>query len=257
MPTLWCKQRAFDNISAILWDKDGTLADSHPFLQQLAKLRSQQLENRVPGIGAPLTAAFGCQPDAYDPTGLMAVGTRYENEIAAAAYIAARGRSWTESLQLARQAFGESDRQVSRKANFTPPFPGISRLLQSLRETGLKVAVLSGDTTANIQDFLACYGLSPWVDWCAGSEAEPIKPDPRMVWQACESLTVTPEQAIVIGDSGLDYQLALNGNVRAFISVTWGGSPPIAGADAVIESPAQLTIRSLLEESPQAGNTLR
>ena len=243
MATLWCKDVCLENVSAVLFDKDGTLADSHGFLKQLATTRSQLLEQWTPGIAPQLLAAFGCPGDAYDPAGLMAVGTRYENEIAAATYIAAAGRSWGESLKIAKIAFSESDRHFTRKATYTPPFSGIRELLETLHTNGIKLAVLSGDTTANVQDFINCYGLQALISWCAGSECPPVKPDPLMLWQACQKLGITPDQSVVIGDSILDYQLAHQGNAQAFISVTWGSSPAIKDADIVLDHPKQLQLK--------------
>ncbi|MDB9528912.1 HAD family hydrolase [Oscillatoria sp. CS-180] len=241
MITIKAKDSIFEDIAAILWDKDGTLADSHGFLQELAKARSRYLNQHSPGIEQALMRAFGCA-EAYDPTGLMAVGTRYDNEIAAAAYIAATGKPWAEALDLAQQGFAESDRSFTRKADFTPPFSGIVELLSNLWDSGLKLAVLSGDTTANIQDFLLRYDLVNYVTWCAGSEAPPVKPNPQMVWTACENLGISPENSLVVGDSKLDGQLAEASGAGGFISVTWGGSPAIAGADAVLDHPEQLTV---------------
>ncbi|MEM9092960.1 MAG: HAD family hydrolase, partial [Cyanobacteria bacterium P01_F01_bin.53] len=82
MVALCCNDIGFKNIEAVLFDKDGTLADSHAFLKKLAGTRAYLLEQQVPGVADSLMAAFGCQGEAYDPAGLMAVGTRYENEIA-------------------------------------------------------------------------------------------------------------------------------------------------------------------------------
>jgi phosphoglycolate phosphatase len=242
MATLDCKGTVFEDIEAVLWDKDGTLADSHAFLRKLAQARSRQVAQQIPGIEPALMAAFGCEAGRYDPAGLMAVGTRYDNEIAAAAYIAATGRSWAESVQLAQVAFQESDRRFTRKADFTPPFVGIPELMHHWHQQGLKMAVLSGDTTANIQDFLERYALSPFVLWSAGSEAPPTKPDPQMAWMACQQLAVAPDRCLIIGDSELDSQLARNSGSRGFISVTWGGSPAIATADAVLDTVAQFAI---------------
>lgn len=244
MAKLFCQDVCFEDVEAVLFDKDGTLADSHGFLKTLAATRSQLIENAIPGIAPQLMAAFGCTGIAYDARGLMAVGTRYENEVAAAAYVAATGKSWSEAREIVRVAFVESDRVGDRKASCTPPFVGIPSLLMGLRTSGLKLAVLSGDTTANIRDFLACYELSPFIDWYAGSEAPPIKPDPQMLWEACKQLDVSPQKSLVVGDAVLDYQLAQKGNAQAFISVTWGGSPAVEAADAVISTPLQLRVLS-------------
>ncbi|MEM6437849.1 MAG: HAD family hydrolase [Cyanobacteria bacterium P01_D01_bin.115] len=242
MVTVRCRDLTFEHIAAILWDKDGTLADSHAFLRKLAESRSQTLAHQFPNIQVPLMAAFGCADDQYDAAGLMAVGTRYENEIAAATYIAATGKPWAEAVSLAQVAFAESDRRFVRKADFTPPFPEIPNLLRQGQQQGLKQAVLSGDTTDNIADFLRRYDLHGAVDSWAGSEAPPVKPDPQMAWTACEQLGILPENCLVIGDSELDQQLARRSGCRGFVSVTWGGSPAIAGADAVLEQPQQCRI---------------
>ncbi len=240
MAKLWCNDTCFENISAILFDKDGTLADSHTFLKELASVRSRLLDQQVSGVGAPLMAAFGCLAGTYDPAGLMAVGTRYENEIAAATYVAATGKPWADALDIARAVFAESDRHFTRKAKFTPPLPAIVTLLQHLHEAGIKLAVLSGDTTAHIRDFLACYDLDAIVTWCAGSEKPPAKPDPRMLQEACHQLGVASHESLVVGDSALDCQLARQGQARGFVSVTWGGGPAIATADAIVSHPSQM-----------------
>ncbi|NEQ44222.1 MAG: HAD family hydrolase [Leptolyngbya sp. SIOISBB] len=238
--TVQCGKTCFPQIAAILWDKDGTLADSHGFLRELAHQRSHHLDQQVPGIYDDLMTAFGCVDGQYDPTGLMAVGTRYENEVAAAAYVVATGKAWTDSLKLAQTTFAECGRDFRHKADLTPPFSGIVALLRQASEMGLKQAVLSGDSTSNIQKFLTRYGMAPLIEWVAGSEAPPVKPDPQMVWTACEQLEVAPEHCLVIGDSGHDGELARRSDCRGFISVTWGGSPAIAGADAVLTEPQQL-----------------
>ena len=96
--------RVFRNIEAVIFDKDGTLEDSQSYLRELGIKRARLIDAQIPGIGEPLLMAFGMQNNQLDPAGLMAVGSRYENEIAAAAYIAETGRSWFESLAIARSS---------------------------------------------------------------------------------------------------------------------------------------------------------
>lgn len=242
MVTLVCQGKQFEDIAAVLFDKDGTLADSHRFLHQLAVARSKYLEQRVPDVEQALMAAFGCDERTCSASGLMAVGTRYENEIAAATYVAAKGARWGEALEVAQQAFATADQQLSRKAIATPPFAGILPMVEKMAHHGVKLAVLSGDTTANVQDFLDYHALTHFIHWCAGSEKVPRKPDPQMLWQACQQLQVLPEQSLVIGDSVLDRQLAHQGKAKAFISVTWGGSTAIEGADAIAHAPNDLHV---------------
>ena len=50
MATISCKQNIFKNIEAIIFDKDGTLADSESFLRQLALKRAALVSEQVPGL---------------------------------------------------------------------------------------------------------------------------------------------------------------------------------------------------------------
>lgn len=229
------------NVGGIVWDKDGTLADSFPFLLDLAQRRVACIKKQVLGLQTSLLTAWGTN-GALDPTGLMAVGTRHENEIAAAAYIAAQGYGWVAALDLAREAFAAADQAVASKASLTPPFPGITPLLETCHSLGLPMAVISGDTTAHVTEFLQQYGLDRWITWSRGSNRDLAKPDPALFHQACDRLGVAPDQVWVIGDSDLDGVFARQGGAAGWISVTWGGSPPSATADAVVDQVSQLTV---------------
>ncbi|HEY9707367.1 MAG TPA: HAD family hydrolase, partial [Oculatellaceae cyanobacterium] len=132
MVTIRCRDITFPNIQAIIFDKDGTLEDSQVFLRELGQKRSRLIDAQIPGIGEPLLMAFGINGDTLDPTGLMAVGSRRESEIAAAAYIAETGRGWLESLAIAHNAFEEADRYLKETANTSPLFAGSLEVLKFL-----------------------------------------------------------------------------------------------------------------------------
>ena len=91
MTLIQCGTTRFENIEAVIFDKDGTLANSQIFLRNLAQKRARLIDAQIPGVQEPLLMAFGVESDRLNPAGLMAVGTRLENEIAAAAYVAETG----------------------------------------------------------------------------------------------------------------------------------------------------------------------
>ncbi|MEB3267499.1 MAG: HAD family hydrolase [Leptolyngbya sp.] len=229
-------------VGGIVWDKDGTLADSLPFLLDLAHRRAGCLEQQVPGVRSDLLKAWGAAA-GLDPAGLMAVGTREDNAVAAAAYVAAQGVGWVAALDLAHQAFRAADQTAPHKASVTPPFPGIAALLAACHQAGIPMAVLSGDTTDHVQDFLHHYGLHRWITWSRGSDREMAKPNPRLLQQACDRLGVPADQVWVVGDSALDGVMARQGGAAGWISVTWGGSPPDASADGVVNSIADIGVQ--------------
>jgi phosphoglycolate phosphatase-like HAD superfamily hydrolase len=110
MISIDCLSHKFTDIQAIIFDKDGTLEDSGDYLRNLAQKRARLIDAQIPGVGEPLLMAFGVTDRGLDPAGLQAVGSRYENEIAAAAYIAETGRGWSAALEIVKGAFEEVDR---------------------------------------------------------------------------------------------------------------------------------------------------
>jgi phosphoglycolate phosphatase len=228
----------FSAIEAVLFDKDGTLADSQAFLRSLGQKRARLIDAQIPGVQEPLLMAFGLDGERLNPAGLLAVGSRLENEIAAAAYIAETGRDWIEALTLVRSAFGEADRVFQRKADSTPLFDGALDTLKALSAAGIKVGIVSADTTANVSDFVARYELEAWVHVALGIDQGPGKPDPTIFYQACTALKVAPEHVLAIGDSTADIEMAKAAKAAGCVAVTWGWTQraSLLQADAVIAS---------------------
>lgn len=222
MRTIQCGSVQFSNIRAVFFDKDGTLADSQDYLKQLGQRRIRLIDAQVPGTQEPLLMAFGLQGNTLDPAGLLAVGSRKENEIAAAAYIAETGQGWVESLHMARSAFAEADQLLGRKAKYTRLFPGSLAQLQALSSADIKVGILSADSTANVRDFVQYYHLEELVQWAIGADEGPSKPDPTMFWAACEALGVAPASTLMVGDSTADLEMGRSAGAAGCIGVTWG-----------------------------------
>ncbi len=128
MVTIKCGNTKFSHIQAILFDKNGTLEDSEVYLRSLGQKCARIIDAQIPGIGEPLLMAFGIDRNRLDPAGLIAVASRRETEVAAAAYIAETGRTWFESLKIARQSLAEADVYVRQTP--APLFPGSLEILQ-------------------------------------------------------------------------------------------------------------------------------
>lgn len=228
MVTIKCQAVEFLGVKAVILDKDGTLANSQDYLRQLGQKRARLIDAQVPGVQEPLLLAFGLEGSCINPAGLLAVGSRQENVIAAAAYVAETGRNWIDALHLVRSAFAEADQMLPRKSDSTPLFEGSVSLLKSLAAAGLKIGVLSADSTANVKDFLDRYHLNEWVQLGMGTDNGPHKPDPAPFWQACEKLGVPPDQVLMIGDAMTDLEMANAAGAAGSIGVTWGWTGAIA-----------------------------
>ena len=237
--TIRCRDVTFPNIQAVIFDKDGTLEDSQVFLRELGQKRSRLIDAQIPGIGEPLLMAFGINGNTLDPTGLMAVGSRRECEIAAAAYVAETGRGWLEALAIAKSAFEEADRYLKEDANTSPLFAGSLEVLKILSEKGLILGILSAARTARVQAFVKRHGLEPYIKLQQGVDEGPSKPDPALFLQACQTLGVAPASTLMVGDSGGDIEMAKRAGAAGCIGICWG-TPAAAHLETADIAIAQL-----------------
>ncbi|NJM70619.1 MAG: HAD family hydrolase [Scytonema sp. RU_4_4] len=233
MATIQCKNVTFSNIQAILFDKNGTLEDSEADLRAFALRGVRIIDAQIPGIGEPLLMAFGVNGDRLDPAGLIAVASRRETEVAAAAYIAETGRSWFESLTIARQALDDAEKYLGNTAS--PLFVGSLEVLKSLSKAGLKLGILSAATTDEVRAFVQSHQLSDEIQLTMGVDEGPSKPDPVLFLQACLALGVQPSATLMVGDSVGDMQMARHAKAAGCIGITWiGKAENVKGADVVI-----------------------
>lgn len=234
MVTIRVKDAVFEGIKAFIFDKDGTLANSETFLRSLGQRRSRLIDAQIPGVQEPLLMAYGLEQNYINPSGLLAVGSRLENEIASAAYVAETGRDWAESLAIVQQSFQEADAVMQRKAEQTPLFEGMVDWLNALNGAGIKLGILSSDTPENVQDFTHCYRIEEQFQIQVGASIPPGKSDPTVLSILCQQLGVEPGEVLIIGDSQLDMQLARNAKTAGGIGVTWGWSKPPQLTDASV-----------------------
>ncbi|MEM9508144.1 MAG: HAD family hydrolase [Cyanobacteria bacterium P01_E01_bin.35] len=219
--TIACQDLKFNNIAAIIFDKDGTLENSASYWLLVAAERARLIDAQIPGVGEPLKMAFGILDRNLDPHGLMAVGSRYENEIAAAAYIAETGKSWCESKEIAHSAFTEvaESKYLSKNPKSAPLYDDVRETLQSLKNRELKIGILSADSTQEVTAFVTNHQLQDYLQLCMGIDNEMTKPDPRLFLQACEKLQVLPEQTLMIGDTAADMVMAQTAGAAGRIGI--------------------------------------
>ena len=239
---------------AIVFDKDGTLADSHNFLWQLACLRIGLCADLLRSQGIELTtsqvqslrSSLGVDRSRLDPEGLMATATRLANQQVAVDWLLEAGYPEEGVVNRVVECFQIADRQLWPKARYTPPFSGTPDLLKHLTEGGIPVGVLSSDGQANVGEFLSYYRIADYVQAWRGTEiGEPSKPSPSLFYQVCHHLGVEPCHTLVVGDSRVDYQLAQRAGAAGFISVSeaWG-RPPVVGAKWVVYSWQDLQVEA-------------
>jgi phosphoglycolate phosphatase len=124
----------------------------------------------------------------------------------------------------------------------TKPYDGINELLNTLKQQGFKIAVLSnkphGFTVELAEHFFE------GIDFILGQQDSiPKKPDPAGVNIILKELKLSKEDCIYLGDSGVDMQTAKAAGMTA-VGVLWGFREKEEllenGADYLIEKPQDL-----------------
>ncbi|MEA5451697.1 HAD family hydrolase [Leptolyngbya sp. CCNP1308] len=244
-----CGQQQIANVEAIVFDKDGTLANSHHLLQRTALARAEACAAAA-GAGDDLIQAlldcFGVSAHSIDPDGLMAAGTREANKQGAVTVLVKAGHPLEQATEWVADCFAAVNAARNGKAAYTPPFEGTAAMLKRLSQSPLKIGVLSSDSPAFVEEFLTYYDLLSWVDeWQGTGPEDPPKPDPTLLGVLCDRLQVSVARTLVVGDSWADLALAKQAKAAGFVSVSepWGRSP-VPGATLVLSQWDDLAVET-------------
>ena len=142
-----------------------------------------------------------------------------------------------KSLEIFMEHYNE------HKNDNTAPYEDIIPLLKELKRKGIKLAVATNKAHIAAKPLIE-NTFSGLFDEIAGQkENVPTKPNPQIVFELLENLSVTPDECLFVGDSGVDMQTAKNANITA-IGVLWGFRKKEEllqdGADEIISSPLEL-----------------
>jgi phosphoglycolate phosphatase-like HAD superfamily hydrolase len=103
-----------------------------------------------------------------------------------------------------------------------PTFDGMRALVAACKAAGARVGVFTGAGRLYGGSRLARMDLAGLVDaFVAADEVPATKPDPAGLVELCRRLAVGPETSVYVGDSPLDLQCAHRAGVTA-VGVTWG-----------------------------------
>lgn len=118
----------------------------------------------------------------------------------------------------------------------SPLFPGIPALLDRLSEReNLLLGIATGKSRRGLAALLDGHGLTRRFVTTQVADDHPSKPHPSMIFTALMEAGVDAADAVMIGDTSYDMDMARAAGVRG-IGVTWGYHRPeaLAAASAVV-----------------------
>ncbi len=181
----------------IVWDWDGTLADSTSMIARVLVAAAEQ-------VGLPTLALTKARQ-------VIGLGLR-------------------ESIH---SLFGEiSDEQAQALAKqYTinyyaneqaiPLFEGAAALIAELTKRGYKQAIATGKGRRGLNSDLERLAIAKYFQATRTVDECFSKPHPQMLDELMDLLVATPERTLMIGDSTYDLQMAQNAGVQS-LAVTFG-----------------------------------
>lgn len=212
---------------AILFDLDGTLADTAPDLA--AAVNS-------------LRIARGLAPAPYEE--LRPVASAGARGLIGAAFALSPGDDGYEDLRIA--FLNNYADAIAEKSSL---FAGVTALLQELNDNGLSWGIVTNKAARFTDLLVPQIGLQHAQCVISGDTTPHSKPHPEPLFEAARRLALAPEDCWYVGDDLRDIQAGRAAGM-ATIAAAWGycgkSEPVTWSADAIADTP--LKIIELLRE---------
>jgi len=210
-------------IEAVLFDLDGTLADSAPDLGAALNLLLVE-EGR-----APLPLAQTRPYTSNGVRGLLDVGFGIAPDHETYAALAKRFLNHYESIL----------------CQGTTLFPGIPELLAALDERGVRWGIVTNKMQRFTLPLTDSLGLRHGAACIVSGDSSPrFKPHPEPLWLACSAAQVLPSRCLYVGDDLRDIQAGRNAGLGT-IAAAYGylgrdTAPDTWQADAIVTQTGQI-----------------
>lgn len=230
-------------VSAVAFDKDGTLFEAVSFWRYIDGLRKAAF---VAQVGEEHAAAWGqlmgITDGDVDHAGVLAVATMQEEITMVAGLIyQLKAWPWVRCKQVAAAIFQTADAELEVEQAFRR-VAGVPAIFDKLAAAGLYTGILTSDSAPRTERCLDMLKVRGQMDFIVTPESvRNGKPDPEMVHTACERLGIRPGELAVVGDSVVDMRMARQAGSLAVGIITYEGS------EAELAPEADMLIRSIEE----------
>lgn len=185
------------NYDLVIFDWDGTLMDSTRLIARSLRDACRDLGAPVPSeeqalfvIGLNMADTFDLVAPTLDEAGRALLSERYRHHFLANEHEAAL-------------------------------YDGAREMVVQLHGAGTRLAVATGKARRGLERALDSSGLRQWFEATRCADEGFAKPHPGMLLMLLEKTGVAPENALMVGDTTHDLELAVNAGVDA-VAVSYG-----------------------------------
>jgi len=246
----------------VVLDKDGTLVAFDVLWHAWFDAWQDALTARIglsAALRAELDAALGVDPltRAWDPRGPLTLASTAEIGLLLAGSLYRHlDVPWDMAVPLVQEAERDAREELATR-DLVQPIGDVRGWLQRLRAAGLLLALATTDERASTEQNLAKLGLESFFQAVVcGDDGIPLKPAPDMALAVCRRLGVAPADAIMVGDTIADLDMARRAGFARAIGVTSGANSAQAlapHADLVIPDIHAIEVRGDGDASTEEG----
>ena len=216
-----------EQIDAVLFDKDGTLIDSHVYWGRIIEKRSYALIKKL-GLNDEIhpelckKMGFFLEKRILLPEGPIALVSREKVIEVLVNFLVEQGiaATFTEIDKLFIEVHSDFLNEIN---SYIKILPGVEELLKKIKDKKIKTAVVTTDSIKNTKEIVKLLNIDKYFDLLLGKEATPlpkISGKPALI--ALEQLNIEPARAIAIGDSPMDITMAKQAHLKAAVAVALG-----------------------------------
>lgn len=132
---------------------------------------------------------------------------------------------------------------AEHSADKTRPYHGVCGMMQRVRESGVKLVILSNKADGAVKKLCEKYFTGLYDEALGERTGIPRKPDPSSVYEIMARYGMSQTETVYIGDSEVDVKTARNAKIDGLF-VTWGfRSPEVLkenGAERIFDLPGEV-----------------
>ncbi|PMD68034.1 HAD family hydrolase [Companilactobacillus nuruki] len=200
----------------ILFDVDGTLIDTEKTI-----IKSWQ---------KTLKTVFNITPPAEDLFYVLGIpGTKAVKKYSTS----------SKQDQLLLDLWEENDHEMF---HYSELFKNIEQILKKLKSKNIQLGIVTSRTDKEMQLVLDNFPIQEYFDtFITASKTKLHKPNPEPILKAIDTLNISPQNTLYVGDSIYDFQCARNAKVD-FALAGWGAkdNPEFSKVDYFLKQPSEL-----------------
>jgi beta-phosphoglucomutase len=119
--------------------------------------------------------------------------------------------------------------------------PGVTHWLETLYQSGVRMAVGSSAPMANVEVLVDETGIRPYFQALVSANGKPSKPDPWVFLHAAQQIDVPPEACWVLEDAVTGVEAAHRAGMRCLAVTTTNTADALHAAEIVVDRLDQLS----------------